>query len=41
MSFPATGDFIFDANCNIAGISAVRLGAAFANGSPSRNAAYA
>jgi pyruvate,water dikinase len=41
MSLPATGDFDRAASWSMAGTSAVRLGAALANGRPSLRAAYA
>ncbi len=39
MSLPASGAFVLAASSSIAGMSAVRFGAAFANGIPSRMAA--
>ena len=39
MSLPASGDLSARASSSIAGMSAVRFGAAFANGRPSRIAA--
>ena len=41
MSLPATGAWVWLASSSIAGTSAVRFGAAFANGIPSFSAAYA
>ena len=41
MSLPATGAPVRAASSSIAGTSAVRFGAALANGIPSRSAAYA
>ena len=41
MSLPASGEPVCAASSSIAGMSAVRFGAAFANGRPSFNAAYA
>ena len=38
-SFPASGAFVFAARSTSAGMSAVRFGAAFAYGMPSRMAA--
>ena len=40
-SFPAIGTFSSNASCSNAGISIVRLGAPFANGTPDFIAAYA
>ena len=39
MSLPASGALVFAASSSIAGMSAVRLGAALANGMPSLSAA--
>jgi hypothetical protein len=39
MSLPASGDLFFAASSSIAGMSAVRFGAALTNGIPSRSAA--
>ena len=39
MSLPASGDLVRAASSSIAGTSAVRFGAALANGIPSRSAA--
>ena len=39
MSLPASGEPVCAASSSIAGMSAVRFGAAFANGRPSFNAA--
>ncbi len=39
MSLPASGDLFFAASSSIAGMSAVRFGAALTNGMPSRSAA--
>ncbi len=41
MSLPASGAWVRAASSSIAGMSAVRFGAALANGMPSRSAAYA